>query len=157
MWKKVLCNVIGFTIFHLQKQPLDELVSFSIKLQTGATASNLSRVFCWRFRIYFISTEKWDEKREIPWWSSNIYFEYRFVWRQRFQINFWQIVNWSETVFKKNLMLQYSWLEEFRQGKSFWVVNTGRAPVRKRFKGSTINFANTFLTDYCTKLCARFY
>ena len=118
-----MLSALQFSIF--QKQPLDELVSFSIKLQTGATASNLSRVFCWRFRIYFISTEKWDEKREIPWWSSNIYFEYRFVWRQRFQINFWQMVNWLETVFKKNLMLQYSRLEEFRQGKvsGWWTLD----------------------------------
>ena len=26
----------------------------------------------------------------------------------------WQMVIWSENVFKENLMLQFSWLEEFR-------------------------------------------
>ena len=41
-------------------------------------------------------------------------------------------------------------------GKSFWVVNTWRAPVRKRLKGSTLNFAHTFLTDCCKKPCPRF-
>ena len=41
-------------------------------------------------------------------------------------------------------------------GKSFWVVNTWRAPVRTRLKGSAVNFAHTFLTDYYTKPCPRF-
>ena len=40
--------------------------------------------------------------------------------------------------------------------KSFWVVNTWRAPVQKRLKGSILNFAHTFLTDCCTKLFRRF-
>ena len=51
------------------------------------TIFHLSRVFFyWKFLFYFISTQKWNKKREIPWWSSNIYFflEYRFVWCQRF-------------------------------------------------------------------------
>ena len=51
------------------------------------TISHLSRVFFyWKFLVYFISAEKWNKKREIPWGSSNIYFflEYRFVWCQRF-------------------------------------------------------------------------
>ena len=42
-------------------------VSFLINLQAEATASDLSLV-------YFISTEKWNEKREMPCWSSSIYF-----------------------------------------------------------------------------------
>ena len=33
-------------------------------------------------------------------------------------------------------------------GKSFWVVNTWRDPVRKRLKRSTLNFARLFLIDY---------
>ena len=48
-------------------------VSFLIKLQAEATVSDLSHAFSWRF-VYFISTEKLNEKMEIPWWSSNIYF-----------------------------------------------------------------------------------
>ena len=40
-------------------------------------------------------------------------------------------------------------------GNGFWVVNT--TPVRKGLKGSTVNFAHTFLTDYCTKTCPRFF
>ena len=31
-----------------------------------------------------------------------------------------QVVIWSEYVFKGNLMLQFSWLEEFRQGNVSW-------------------------------------
>ena len=57
----------------------------------GLTSFHLSRVFChWRFVVYFIPTEKWNKKKEISWWSSNIYFflEYRFAWRQRFQNKF---------------------------------------------------------------------
>ena len=41
--------------------------------------------------------------------------------------------------------------------KSFWMVNTWWAPVRKRFKGSTLNFAHTFLTDCCTKAVPAFF
>ena len=43
-------------------------VSFSIKVQAEATASDLSCVFSWRFLVYFISTGKWNIKKEIPWW-----------------------------------------------------------------------------------------
>ena len=63
--KKVLCNVIGFTIFHLSETATGGIllekvlleisqnsqenacgkVSFSIKLQAEATAPDLSRVF----------------------------------------------------------------------------------------------------------------
>ena len=32
-------------------------------------------------------------------------------------------------------------------GKGLWVVNNRRAPVHKQLKGSTLNFAYTFLTD----------
>ena len=65
LYKKIICNVIGFTIFHLseagtggvllEKMFLKILqnsqektcgkVFFLIKLQTEATASDLSRVF----------------------------------------------------------------------------------------------------------------
>ena len=90
---KFLCN-IGFIIFHLSEAATGSVllekmsleisqnsqgstcfkVSFLIKLQNEATAPDLSRVFSWRFLVYFISTEKWNEKRKIPRWISNIYF-----------------------------------------------------------------------------------
>ena len=103
-------------VLEILKNPQENIcgkVSFLIKLQAEATAPDLSRVFSWRFLVYFISTETWDEKRKIPWWNPNIYFEYRFVWRQGFQIKIWQMVIWSVNVFKENLMLQFSWLEDF--------------------------------------------
>ena len=134
--KNVLCNVIGFTIFHLSEattggvlleKVFSEIsqnsqentcgkVSFLIKLQAEATASDLSRVFSWRFLVYFISTEKWDEKREIPWWSSNIYFfaPISVCLTSKIPKEIWQMVIWSENMFKESLMLQFSWWEEFR-------------------------------------------
>ena len=41
-------------------------------------------------------------------------------------------------------------------GESFWVANTWPVPVWKWFKGSTLNFAQTFLIDCCTKPCPLF-
>ena len=41
-------------------------------------------------------------------------------------------------------------------GNGFWVVNTLRAPVRKRIKRSTLNLAHIFLTEYCTRPWPRF-
>ena len=61
--------------------------------------------FSWRFLAYFISIEKWNEKREIPWWSSNINFFAR--------VSICLTSTWSENVFKGDLMLQFSWLTEF--------------------------------------------
>ena len=89
-------------------------VSFLIKLQTEAAPSDLSCVFSWRFLVYFTSTEKWDDKREIPWWSSNIYFFARVsvFLTSKISKEIWQMVIWSENVFKENLLLQFSWLEE---------------------------------------------
>ena len=60
-------------------------------------------------------------------------------------------------MFKGNLMLQFFMVTGISLGKSFWVVNTWRAPVRKRFKGSTLGFAHTFLTDCCTKPWPQFF
>ena len=64
--------------------------------------------------FYFNRKMKW--KREIPCWSSNIYF---FAWvsiclMSKISKEIWQMVIWLENVFKGNLMLQVSWLEEFR-------------------------------------------
>ena len=40
--------------------------------------------------------------------------ENRLNWRQRFPNEIWQMKIWSENVFKGDLMLQFTWLEEFR-------------------------------------------
>ena len=114
---------MGFTIVHFPEAAtgdvLLEKVLLEILQNLQESTSDLSRVFSWRFLVYFIPTKKWDEKREVPWWSSNIDFfapvlicftsekwkypdgaqtftfllEYRFVWRQRFQkkLDRWQI------------------------------------------------------------------
>ena len=126
--KGVFKNVAKFTWKHLWQSLFCNKVEVS--------ASDLSRVFSWRFCLFHFNR---NEKREIPCWSWNIYFFARVL-----------ICLTSKTS-KGNLMLQFSELVE-----SFWVVNTWRAPVRKRLKGSTLNFAHRFLTDCCTKPCLRF-
>ena len=69
-------------------------------LQAEATASDFSRVFSWRFLVYFISTEKWNEKKGNGVQIFTFLLEYRFVWSQRFQKKF-QMIIWSENVFKR--------------------------------------------------------
>ena len=69
-----------------------------------------------KFLVYFISTEKWNEKGGIPWWSSNIYLFARLsiCLTSKISKELWQMSIWSENVFKGNLMLPFSWSEEFR-------------------------------------------
>ena len=100
------CNDIAFTIFYFSEAATGGFLlekvflkisqysqentcgkDFLIKLQSEATASNLSRVFSWRFFVYFISTEKWDKKGKYSMEFKYLLFllEYhRFVWRQRY-------------------------------------------------------------------------
>ena len=107
--KSILRYFVNFTGKQLKK-------SLLIKLQAEATASDFSRIFPWRFLVYIISTEKWNEKRKIPWWNSDIYVFARLSICLTLKISkeIWQFVIWSENVFKGNLMLQFSWSEEFR-------------------------------------------
>ena len=60
-------------------------------------------------------------------WSSNIYFFARVstCLTSKSSKELWQMVIWSENVFKGNLMLQFSWLEEFRLRKvsEWWTLN----------------------------------
>ena len=98
-----LWDVMGFTIYHL------------------------SRIFFyWRFLIYVISTEKWNKKGKYPNGVQIFTFlpKHRPVWRQIFQKKY-QMLIWSENAFKKNLMLQFSWQEEFCYGKisRWWTLD----------------------------------
>ena len=82
--------------------------------------------------------------------------EYWFIWRQRFQRNltdgnFIRKCLWGKFVVATFMFRGIS------LGKSFWVMKTWRAPVRKRLKGSTLNFAHTFLIVCCTKPCLLFF
>ena len=110
--KSVLRNFVKFTGKHLWQ-------SLFFNKVTAATASDLSRVFTWIFFVYFISTEKWNEKWEIPWWSSNFDFFARvsICLTSKILKEIWQMVIWPGNRFKGNLLLQLSWLEEFRSGK----------------------------------------
>ena len=68
-----------------------------------------------------------NEKREIPWRSWNIYVFARvsICLTSKISKEIWQMVIWSENVFKGNLMLQFSWLEEFCYGKAsgWWTLD----------------------------------
>ena len=35
--------------------------------------------FYWRFRVCSILTEKWNKKREIPWWSSYLHVNVQYL------------------------------------------------------------------------------
>ena len=111
---------MGFTIVHFPEAAtgdvLLEKVLLEILQNLQESTSDLSRVFSWRFLVYFIPTKKWDEKREVPWWSSNIYFFARvsICLTSKISKETWQMAIWSENVFQENLYLQFSWLEKFR-------------------------------------------
>ena len=133
--KKFLCNVIGFTIFHLSHV-----------------------FFYWRFCVCFISKRKIKEKRGKHPDGLQIFtfsLKNRFVWHQRFLKEIWQMIIWSENVWRefdvKIFMVRWILL-----GKRFLVVGTWQTPVWKRLKWSALNFAHTFLTDCCTKPCWHF-
>ena len=110
--KKIHCNVISFTIFYL------------------------SRFFYLRLLVYFSSTEKWNKIGKYPNGVQIFAFllEYRLVWRQGcidFKNEIWQMTIWSKNVFKGNLMFQFSWFEEFRQGKVSWRWTLGELQHEK--------------------------
>ena len=73
-----------------------------ISQNSKENTSDLSGVFSWRSLVYFIPRKKRDEKREIHWWSSNIYFFARvsICLTSKISKETWQIVIWSENVFK---------------------------------------------------------
>ena len=89
--KGVLRNFAKFTGKH-RGQSL-----FLIKLQIEATASALSRVFSYS-RVFSCLFQQKNEMKKGKYPDG---------------VEIWQIVIWSENVFKGNLMLQFSWLKQF--------------------------------------------
>ena len=84
-----------------------------------------------------------QQKNETKKGNTLIEFKYltfllenRFVWRQRFQkkLDRW---TWSENVFKENLMLQFSWLKEFRRERFLGDEHLTSSSTKT---ASTINF-----------------
>ena len=57
--KGALRNFAKFTGKHLWQS----LFFNKVAVQAEGTASDLSRAFSWRFLVYSISTEKWNEKK----------------------------------------------------------------------------------------------
>ena len=48
-----------------------------------------------------------------------------YLFHSKVSKEIWQVVTWSENVLKENVMLQFSWLEEFRLGKvsRWWTLD----------------------------------
>ena len=64
----------------------------------------------------------------------------RFVWLQRFPKEIWQTIIWSGSVFKGNLMLKFSWLEEAREtflGGEHMTSSSTKTAKRINFKRCT--------------------
>ena len=105
--------------------------------------------------------EKYPERVEI----FTFLLEYRFVWRPRFKKKqktkkkIKKIGGWwfdQKMCLKGISCCRVFMVRGILIGKIFWMVNTWRAPVRKRLKRSILNFAHTFLTDCYTKLWLLF-
>ena len=99
----------------------DHLHYFHKLLQVTFLCIHLSPGFFYRtFLFYFISTEKWNKKENILT-DSTIHFSSIDLFDGK-KVNFqiWEIVIWLENVFEESLMLQFSWLEEFR-----WAMVSG--------------------------------
>ena len=115
---------------------------------------NITYRFLWRrpvfpdylFLMTMIPTEKWDEKREIPWWGSNVYFFARvsICLTSKISKEIWKmVIIWSENMFNpfmtkvyfawKRLKVDYSkniWKEENR-GHCFICLSVGCISVKK--------------------------
>ena len=129
--KKFICNVIGFPIFHfseaatrgvllekvfleiLQNSQENNCVSFFSKI------AGLGNCF-WSFLCILLKICLFHFNRKMRWSKGNtlMEFKYFFAWvaiclTSKISKEIWQMVIWSENVFKENLMLQFPWLEEF--------------------------------------------
>ena len=81
-----------------------------------------------------IKKEKYSDRVQIFTFS----FENRFVWHQRFLKEIWQMIIWSENVFKRNLMLQFSGERNFARetflGGQHMLSSSTKTPKRINFK-----------------------
>ena len=102
-------------------------VAASVKNVIGLTMFYLSPVFFyWTFLVYFISTEKWSKQGKYP---DGVQI-FTFFWNIYLSDvkNFKKNVGSGNLIRKsvnENLMLQFSWLEEFRWGKfsGWWTLD----------------------------------
>ena len=93
-------------------------VSFLMKLQAEATASDLSRVFSWRLQGFLlISFQQKNEMKKGKYPDGVQIFtfllEYRFVWRQRFQKKF------NRSQFDQRMCLKGIWCCSFNGYRNF--------------------------------------
>ena len=132
-------------------------VAASVKNVIGLTIFLVSSLFHFvLFLTYFVSTEKWNKKAKYPD-GVQIFTFFSSIFLS-------DVKNFKRNLTDGNLIRKCQrdfdvavfMVRGISLGNGFWVVNTWRAPVRKRLKRSTLNFANTFLTKCCTKPCQRF-
>ena len=116
---------------------------------------SFSCILLLRISCLFYFNRKMKQKRETLWWCSIFTFFSSIDLFEDKDLKRNLTDGKLKMCFKEDLM-RFSWLEELCYGMGFWVVNTRRAPVQKRVKRSTINFAHTFLADCCTKPCRIF-
>ena len=118
------CNVIGFTIFFRsshyrcsgRKGVFRYFTKFTEKhlwqsLFLTSFSRSLSRVFSnISYLFHFNRIMKWKKGNTLT-----IYFLARvsICLTSKTSKEIWQMVIWSKGMFKGNLMLQFSWLEEF--------------------------------------------
>ena len=89
----------------------------------------------WSFSCLFLKISSLFQKKgnKEKWKKGNTLMEHKYLLFARASIcltskiskEIWQMVIWSENVFKGNLMLQFSWLEGFRWGKvsGWWTLD----------------------------------
>ena len=124
--RKFLWNVISFTIFHLSEAATEGVLLEKVFLEISQKGKHLwqslffNKVAGWgdcfwsflclplKISCIFHFNRKMKWKREIPWWSSNIYFfaPVSICLTSKISKGIWQM-------FKGNLMLQFLRLEEF--------------------------------------------
>ena len=82
----------------------------------------LSKIFC---LLHFNRKMRWKKGNTLMEFEYLLFCSSIDLFDVKISKESWQMVIWSENVFKENLMLQFSWLEEFRKGKvsGWWTID----------------------------------
>ena len=119
--KNVLCNVVGFTIVHFS-----EAATGGVLLEKGALGNfaKWSGKHFWSFSCLLLKIScLFHSNRKMRWKKGKypdraqifiIFARVLICLTSKILKEIWQTVIWSENLFKENLLLQFSWLEEFR-------------------------------------------
>ena len=160
--KKFLYGVTGFAIFHLSEAGTGGVLLEKVFLEISQNSQentydkvSFNKVTgwgdCfWTFSCLLLKVScLFHFNRKMKWKKGNTLMELGIYF-------FARVTTCLTSKISKDIWLGKTFFGKVLLGKSFWVVNIWRAPVRKRLKGSTLNFAHTFLMDCCTKRCLHF-